>query len=553
MLVQPDAGLSHYKSENQAIEWPRWVGLVLWIVLLATLVVAALPTLLYPFTRDQGIYAYIADVMMDGGVPYRDVWELKPPGVYFAYWLAFALFGRSELAVRLFDVLYALLGAASICVLAWEVFRDRHVAIGSGWLYAFCYYLLVHFHSAATPEAFMTPFLVASVYGVVRGTRRESKWMLLFAGMASGFVFWFKPTAGLVIVAVLIWAYSRMRRKGRAGGTALRSLAWVLLGGLLGLLPIGAYLYGHGLREFLEIWWAYGTGPYLEARGLALGDGPLAMLDVIVCYLRDWQLLVWLSLAAAIEILVRRERAGQAVVVFLLSAVAAVLVQGKLFEYHWLPVLAPLAILSSVCLIRLAREVLRRPDNSLCDMRGVFSVVVIGGLLLWIGYDHLPRYRRLFAYQMGRLSAEQYYAQFDIGGDFSRMGTHRAAEYLREHSEPDETALIWGVEPLVSFLAQRRSPTNYVSYYVLVDGEDSNPCFEAWREDFMGDVRGESPAYIVLVENDITPLAPLGSLAELAEFPVFKTILETDYEFEAQVEDYLFYRRREGSRLPGGE
>jgi len=213
MRLRYDAEDSEYTNENVTTEWPRWVRPVLWIVLLATLVVAALPTLLYPFTRDQGIYAYIADLMMQGGAPFRDAWELKPPGVYFGYWLGFSLFGRSELAVRLLDVLYTLLSAASIYVLAQEVFRNRRVAACSAWIYAFCYYLLVHFHSAATPEAFMAPFLVASVYGMVRGVRSRSNLAWFLGGVASGFVFWFKPTAGLVILAVLIWACVEMWRE----------------------------------------------------------------------------------------------------------------------------------------------------------------------------------------------------------------------------------------------------------------------------------------------------------------------------------------------------
>ncbi len=565
MRLRYDAEDSEYTNENVTTEWPRWVRPVLWIVLLATLVVAALPTLLYPFTRDQGIYAYIADLMMQGGAPFRDAWELKPPGVYFGYWLGFSLFGRSELAVRLLDVLYTLLSAASIYVLAQEVFRNRRVAACSAWIYAFCYYLLVHFHSAATPEAFMAPFLVASVYGMVRGVRSRSNLAWFLGGVASGFVFWFKPTAGLVILAVLIWACVEMWRERCSMRDVLCSLAAFVLGGLLGLLPIGLYLYGHGLRELLGIWRAYGTGAYLNARGLALGNGLLAMLDVIVRYLRDWQLLLWLSVAGAVGVLAgrRHNRLGGAVVVFLLSSVAATLLQGKLFEYHWIPILAPAAMLSAVSLMWLAREIRgqardllhalpkkravppsSRPGQDI-DMRSILAVVVIVGLLLWMGYDHLVRYRRTAAYLTGRLSAEQYYAQFDIGKDFSRMGTWRAAAYLREHSAPDETALIWGVEPLVNFLSQRRSPTNYISFYVLVTGEGRNPCLETWRQDFLDDIREAPPAYIVLVENDVTPLAPFGSRAQLDEIPAFKAILEAEYDFETQIEDYLFYRRQE--------
>jgi len=526
-------------------EKARWVKLLLWIVLLAVLAVAALPTLLYPLTRDQGAYAYIADLMMQGGVPYRDAWDLKPPAVYFVYWLAFSLFGRSEFAVRLFDVLYTLLSAASVYILAQEVFADHRIAALSAWLYAFCYYLFVHFYAVANPESFMVPFLVVSVYGMVRSVRSHSDLSLLLSGIASGFAFWFKPTAGVVVLAALAWAGAEMWRERCNIGKVLRSLTVIILGGLLGLLPIGLYLYGHGLRELLELWRVYGSGAYLGARGLALGSGPLAMLNVIVRYLRDWQLLVWLSLAGAIGILAgrRRNRLGGAVVIFLLSSLVATLLQGKLFEYHWIPVLAPAAILAATCLIWLLQDMRGRAHTSWRDMRSIFAVVVIVGLVLWTGYDHLTRYRRLVAYLAGRMSTEQYYAQFDIGTDFSRMGTLRAATYLREHTVPSETALIWGAEPLVNFLARRRSPTKYIFSYMLVS-EGSSPLVEASRRDFLEDLHRVKPTYIVLVEGDVTPLTPIGSRAQLTEFPAFKAILEAEYGFETQVEDYLFYRRR---------
>ncbi len=533
---------------------PNWVRLLLCTAPLAVLAVAALPTLLYPLTRDQGAYAYIADLMMKGGVPYRDALDLKPPAVYLVYALAFMLFGRSEFAVRLFDVLYALVSAASIYLLAHEVLHDRRTAALSAWIYAFCYYLWIHFYAAANPESFMVPVLTTSVLATVRALRTRSKNPLLLTGVAGGFAFWFKPTAGVVVAAALAWMVIKMWQEERRMSSVLRNFTFVILGGLLGLLPIGLYLYGRGLGELMRLWRDYGAGAYLGARGLALGEGPLAVLDVIMGYLRHWQLLVWLGLAGMLGILMRRERYGRggALVVYLLSTLAATLLQGKLFEYHWIPVLAPAAILAAVALAGLASEVsgprknLPRTQLSAwrdTDMRTLFAVIVLVGLLLWTGYDQLARYRQMAAYLAGRISEDQYYAQFDIGTDFSRMGTLRAAAYLREHTEPDETVLIWGAEPLVHFLAQRRSATKYIFSYMLV-GDDGSPRIKARRQDFLDDVLKAEPAYVVLVERDITPLTPAGSLAQLDEFPAFKILLETAYYRDAQVEDYLFYRRK---------
>jgi 4-amino-4-deoxy-L-arabinose transferase-like glycosyltransferase len=530
-------------SENRVRQLPSWVKPLLWIVLAGALVVAAVPALLYPLTRDQGAASYTADVMMHGGAPFRDAWQPKGPGIQLLYALAFTLFGRSEFAVRLFDVLWALVSAAVIYGLAWEGFRDRAIAAGSAWVYAFSYYLMVHYHAMATAEAMMMPFLVASAYGTVRAVRRRSIPALVLAGLGGSLVFWFKPTTGVVIVALLLWAAWRVWRDRWAAREKLRGLAAVALGAALGIIPVVIFLYGNGLSELLDIWRTYASDVYLEAGGLASGNGPLAKLNVIWGYLRDWQLFAWLGLAGALSAWVwrQRNRAGEGVVVFLVSAVAAALVQGKLFEYHWIPVLAPLAVLSAVTAVGLTREIQEARGKPLGSAANALAVVVILALGLWLATSHLARFRRTAAYLAGQVSYEEYYAQFNMGGDFSPIGARNAAAYLRAHTAPNETALIWGAEPLVNFLAERRAPTRFVWAFVVL-GE--GPRLEAWRQEFMHDLRQAPPAYLVLVENDRHPLTPEGSIILLEQFPEFKAMLESEYAFEAQVEDYRFYRRK---------
>jgi len=235
---------------------------------------------------------------------------------------------------------------------------------------------------------------------------------------------------------------------------------------------------------------------------------------------------------------------GGVVIVFWLSSLVMVLAQGKLFEYHWIPALAPAAILSSGSLVWLGDE--WRKGLSARQRPGIGSllaVIGIAGLLGLMGYGRLAEYRRAVAYLRGRISAEQYDAQFDIGQDFSHTGTVAAAVYLRQHTQPGETALVWGAEPLLNFLAERRSPTRYIFSYMLVN-ESNDPRLVPLREDLLQELRQNPPAYVVLVQNDAHPLSPRGSRAELQAFPELAQWLEQQYQFEQQVEDYLFYRRR---------
>ena len=100
---------------------PRWGGR-LWRVSLAVLLLvgAALllaPMLAYPFGRDQGVFACGADILARGGALYRDCWDLKPPGVYYLYWLAISLFGHTMVAPRILDLAWTLAAAGALLAL----------------------------------------------------------------------------------------------------------------------------------------------------------------------------------------------------------------------------------------------------------------------------------------------------------------------------------------------------------------------------------------------------------------------------------------------------
>src|SRR5689334_7668345 len=70
-----------------------------------------IPSLLYPFARDQGVFAYVGSIILKGGWPYRDVWELKPPGIYYTYAAMLGCTGSTMAGVRTCDLIAAVLTA----------------------------------------------------------------------------------------------------------------------------------------------------------------------------------------------------------------------------------------------------------------------------------------------------------------------------------------------------------------------------------------------------------------------------------------------------------
>src|SRR5215218_1754503 len=75
------------------------------IALIAILTLIALPTLTYPLGRDQGEFATIGRGILDGRIPYVDLWNPKPPAVFYVYCLAMTLFGCTTAALHVIDLL----------------------------------------------------------------------------------------------------------------------------------------------------------------------------------------------------------------------------------------------------------------------------------------------------------------------------------------------------------------------------------------------------------------------------------------------------------------
>jgi hypothetical protein len=116
------------------------VGAVAVPLLVLVSIAALLPN--HPAGRDvaedSGVFFYAAQRLLDGGAPYRDIWDHKPPGVYFVDAIGIAIAGQTGvwLVQLAFLIAAALIGyralgrefgaaAALVGSLAWLVALPR--------------------------------------------------------------------------------------------------------------------------------------------------------------------------------------------------------------------------------------------------------------------------------------------------------------------------------------------------------------------------------------------------------------------------------------------
>src|ERR1051326_4518261 len=105
---------------------------------------------------DESLYLLMARSVLDGHPLYPEIWDHKPPGIFFLFAAAPLAFGRSVLSIRLL----AWLAVTASCVLLFLVgrrLRSRTTGVVAGLLYAV--FSLNDGGLASNGELFFTPFL----------------------------------------------------------------------------------------------------------------------------------------------------------------------------------------------------------------------------------------------------------------------------------------------------------------------------------------------------------------------------------------------------------
>jgi hypothetical protein len=488
--------------------------------LIAVLILA--PTLAYPFGRDQSVFAFVGRVIAEGGMPYRDAWDLKPPGIYVAYAAVAALVrdaGALMVAVRWLDVGLAALTGVLLVALCGRLRAPEAGMAAAAWYAAL--YLQGGFWSLAQAEAWANPLMLAALLLALSDRRRRWFGVGLLAGAAALFKF----TAALPVLPCL-WLAAR-------GPGGARAAAALISGGALPLLAAGGWLAAGGAWEpYLEIQRGF-VAPYTRL----LAGTPGQRLAVLAAGLGGFALRYWGALLLCGG-LVRKAEAAEpptpAAPVLLaagLLAAAGVVVQGKFFLYHWTPVLPFLALGAAAGSRRLA---------------GGRGWVILLLPCLWTLVGSGEAYRGAAARVVGALPAAEWDARFNSGADYAHDETVRAAARVRSLTRPGDSVLVWGFEPNLYLLADRRPPTRF--FFNVPVAAPWTPT--AWRYEFLRDLEANPPALIAVLRRDAIPWAnglPGDSAAQLAAWPELAAWVEGGYQEVAAEGDFTFLARRQAA------
>ncbi len=478
-------------------------------------------------SRDSGVFLYVAWRLLSGDIPYRDVWDHKPPLVYFvdalglaatpnSLWglwflqiifIFFTLFFIYKLLDREFGIYAALAGAITLTSGLLTVVARGNVTEEYALVFqALCFWL----------------FMVAWKKNF---PRRTSFWI----GVLGGIAFNFKQTTigiwityGLILLAIRLF-----QRK-----FPLKDLLSLLAGWLVPSLVLVAYLASqHAIADYWEQAFLYNF-VYIGTH-----EGIRRLIPVFIkgfAYLRNgWVLyLAILGWLAGLGYVWLKRKAFAEIHSLLLVAlvnlpieVVLITVSGRSILHYYLTPLPVMAILAGTLAYTAPALINRIPRLSSQTIQRWVPGIVLAAIALG---------------QFGQVKSYSWYVQ-----GLSENDDAPVIDYIVNNTNEGDKVLIIGAESVVNFLARREAPTRYVYQYPLAL-LGRRPMFEEYFDQILEnkpaliiDTRGQSN----LAEKLYTPLQKRSQIVRDGV-----KYLGDHYEQVAQFGEWFVYRFKNASR-----
>lgn len=490
---------------------------------------------------------------MDRGLLlYRDAWEQRPPGIYWGYLWAFRLLGWTSATVAWLDIICAAITTLLLYGIARALSSRMTAALTAAlfatmtmpaWLYGYGGFL-----ERAVSENFIVVCVCACAWFGVRWRQHRSAALAAGVGFFAGAALIFKPNAGLYFPALLLWMFLY----GRAQvATSTRTAVLDVVAASLAatILPALAFLWlwrldllGHAATAVIDF------NRYYVGEGFSAAEYAWVFSDAVWRRMKTEPL--WLAgagvgaLIAGWE-LARTRRlpplAGLAVI-WGAAAVCVIVVNGaRLFNSYFIQALPPLALLGAWAL----SDVLRGTR-----VRRALGFVTVGLMaLLLVQRDYAGRVfgsaRSDLDALTGRSDRMRYlegFGRYQQRSGYSARANAELADYLKEHTQPDDRIFLFGINGAgVYFDAERLPAHRFLRVNFFVETDFPDPAFRL--DAVVRDLEEARPRYLIFERLHVSSDAAMARTVDsLPNDPDVARLL-SGYELETVIEDFTLYRR----------
>src|SRR5271155_123541 len=435
-----------------------------------------------PLERDEGEFAYVGQLMLQGIPPYKIASNMKLPGTYAAYAAMMALFGETTSGIRIGLILVNAVTTILVFLLAKYLYGSVAGAV-AGITYSFlsCRPGVLGLYAHATH--FVVLAALAGILLLLYAIDTGRTGLFFGSGVCFGLAFLMKQPGILFFVfAGLYWLWREWKRPFPWRNATVRGGA--LFAGLV--LPFGLtclMLFRAGVFPSFWFWtWSYareyGSVTTLrEAWPMLRASLPWVVRPFVI-----WEI-VALGLAAPLWSRYAWRHGGFMGSFFSFSLLAVC--PGLYFRPHYFILLLPAAALCAGIAVSAVQQTLRERR--------------FGGLVVWLPVLY---FAIVFAVSV-RGQYKTYFHLDPVSLDkkiFDRdpfLEAVGVGNYIKAHSAQQDTIGVFGSEPEICFYSARHCASSYLYAYPLMEKQKYS---EEMRRDLMQQVRDARPKLVVYAD-----------------------------------------------------
>jgi len=465
-----------------------------------------------PLERDEGEYAYIAQLMLKGMPPYLAAYSMKLPGIFIAYAVNMFLFGQSIEGIHAGLLCVNALTILLVFLLARRLIGPYY-GVAAGASFAFLALGKSVLGATANAEHFVLLPVIAALLLLMRGLRSNKGIILLLSGLCFGCAFIVKQHGlffALFGVCYIVWVFFTIRPF--AWRNVTRNVLLFCAGLATPFLLICLVFYAIGIFDKFWFWTFVYARTYVTYASLSTAI--TAFHQPFIRIAREAPGLWIMAIVGFIGVWRDTEMRAKRVFItglFIVSFLA--ICPGLYFRPHYFIFLLPAISLLAACGMRYTYQFLR--NNHILVLKIPRSALISGMQYTYKSLCdiHIPKMPRTalviclliaiaansiflemkFLFRMDAIQESKAMYHGDLFPEVAE-----AARYIKSHSTKNDSVVVMGSEPEVYFYLDRIAPTGFIYFYFLTE---KHPDTKKMQEEFIKKIEMTTPDFLVFAPS----------------------------------------------------
>jgi 4-amino-4-deoxy-L-arabinose transferase-like glycosyltransferase len=464
------------KFKKEGTSYLHWILL---ICIIAFVIFVRIRLFSTPLERDEGEYAYMGQLLLQGVAPYQEAFNMKLPGTSVIYALFMFLFGQTITAIHL---MLLIINVISIVLLFLLTRKWLSSAAGIVTSASFAVFTISHvlLGFAAHATHFVILFTLWGLFMLESALEQKGRTRFVVSGFLFGCAFLMKqPGLFFMFLGISILLFNHFT--GKLNGKEIHRVGSFLLAGFfLPLAFVLAIIIWCGTFDRFWFWVVQYAFEYSIV--LPFHEGYVRLIRMVEAF---WDffpffcILIGLGFIFVVTGRCNKYTTGILLLFFVFSVFAVL--PGWYFRNHYFILIAPICSMLVGAVYYFFQIRIQRYSHWKYMLPLLFLVV--------FGENLYSREYYYFKASPANIVETVYNGIFPesiVIGNF-----------LSSHTAPTDRIAILGSEPQIYFYAKRRSVSGHIYMYGLMEQQ---PYARKMQEELIADVERAKPKYIVFYE-----------------------------------------------------